>query len=276
MKQIMALQSAVLAAMIPVLGVSASESQTLRVAMECGHTPYNWTQESDADQAVPISDSTEYAQGYDIMIARRICEELGWELELWEFDWDALVPVLLSDTVDCVISAQQRMEQWQEEIDYTDDYYIGSAALLVRAEGDYAGAVGLSNLSGISCTALADTVWYDQCLPQIPEAEIASAKTSVPDLLTALQKEKCAAVAVEYQEAVAALAEYPELMVLDFADAADGFALEQDQTALVISVAKDNTELKEAINKVLAEISLEERQQMMEEAQGLWQKACEE
>jgi putative lysine transport system substrate-binding protein len=32
----------------------AEETKTLRVAMECGYAPYNWTQATDENGAVPI------------------------------------------------------------------------------------------------------------------------------------------------------------------------------------------------------------------------------
>ena len=68
------------------------EKKTLRVAMECAYAPYNWTQPDDSNGAVPISDSNEYAYGYDVMMAKKICEELGYDLEIVRLDWDSLIP----------------------------------------------------------------------------------------------------------------------------------------------------------------------------------------
>ena len=59
---------------------SSSSSNTLKVAMECGYAPYNWTQTTDANGAVKISGSTEYAYGYDVMMAKLIAEKLGKDL----------------------------------------------------------------------------------------------------------------------------------------------------------------------------------------------------
>ena len=47
------------------------EDGVFTVAMECAYAPYNWTQTDDSNGAVPIKDSNEYANGYDIMIPRR-------------------------------------------------------------------------------------------------------------------------------------------------------------------------------------------------------------
>ena len=52
------------------------EKKVLKVAMECAYAPYNWTQPDDSNGAVPINDSNEYAYGYDVMMAKKICNGL--------------------------------------------------------------------------------------------------------------------------------------------------------------------------------------------------------
>ena len=43
---------------------------------------YNWTQSDDSNGAVKIKDSNDYANGYDIMMAKKICEANNWKLEV--------------------------------------------------------------------------------------------------------------------------------------------------------------------------------------------------
>lgn len=62
------------------------EKKTLKVAMECGYAPYNWTQPTNDNGAVPISGSSDYAYGYDVKMAQHICDELGYELEIVKLD----------------------------------------------------------------------------------------------------------------------------------------------------------------------------------------------
>ena len=56
---------------------SSAEKKTLKVAMECGYAPYNWTQADDSNGAVKINDSSDYAYGYDVMMAKKIADALG-------------------------------------------------------------------------------------------------------------------------------------------------------------------------------------------------------
>lgn len=71
---------------------SGLEDGVLTVAMECAYAPYNWTQADDSNGAVPIKDSNNYANGYDVIIAKKLAEELGVELEIVKSDWDSLIP----------------------------------------------------------------------------------------------------------------------------------------------------------------------------------------
>ena len=83
------LSSASVAETIPGL-----EDGILTVAMECAYAPYNWAQPDDSNGAVPIKEKPGlYANGYDVMMAKNICEANGWQLEVIQSDWDSLVPL---------------------------------------------------------------------------------------------------------------------------------------------------------------------------------------
>ena len=90
-----------------------SGTPVLRVAMECGYAPYNWTQSDDSNGAVPIEDSKDYAYGYDVMMAKKIADKLGCELQIVKLDWDSLIPAVQSGTVDCVIAGHvSSIREW--------------------------------------------------------------------------------------------------------------------------------------------------------------------
>ena len=56
---------------------TTGEKKVLKVAMECGYAPYNWTQPDDSNGAVQISGSSDYAYGYDVMMAKKIADEIA-------------------------------------------------------------------------------------------------------------------------------------------------------------------------------------------------------
>jgi putative lysine transport system substrate-binding protein len=256
------------AAMLVAAGstVQAEEQKTLRVAMECGYAPYNWTQPTDENGAVPIADSTEYAYGYDVMMAKHICEELGYDLEIVKLDWDALVPAVVSGTVDCVIAGQSITSERLEVVDFTEPYYYASIITLTKQDSEYADATSVADLAGATCTSQLNTIWYDTCLPQIPDANILPAQDSAPAMLVALDAGKCDLVVTDMPTGMAALVAYPEFTLLDFTGTDGEFEVSDEDINIGVSLQKGNTELKDAINSVLAEMTVEDFEEMMDEA----------
>ena len=98
------------------------EDGVLTIAMECAYAPYNWTQADDSNGAVPIKDTNEYVNGYDIMIAKKICAANNWELEVIRLDWDSLVPAVQTGKVDAVIAGQSMTEDRMQQVDFAGPY----------------------------------------------------------------------------------------------------------------------------------------------------------
>ena len=245
---------------------SSSSSNTLKVAMECGYAPYNWTQTTDANGAVKISGSTEYAYGYDVMMAKLIAEKLGKDLEIVKLDWDSLVPAVQSGTVDCVIAGQSITSDRLQMVDFTTPYYDASIVCLVNEGSKYENAQGISDLKGAVCTSQQNTVWYDVCLPQIEDANILPAQESAPAMLVALSAGRVDLICTDMPTAQAALVAYPSFRLLDFTESDDNFVVSQEEINIGISVSKNNPELTAAINEVLATLTVEDYNKMMDEA----------
>ena len=245
---------------------SSSSSNTLKVAMECGYAPYNWTQTTDANGAVKISGSTEYAYGYDVMMAKLIAEKLGKDLEIVKLDWDSLVPAVQSGTVDCVIAGQSITSDRLQMVDFTTPYYYASIVCLVNQGSKYENAQGISDLKGAVCTSQQNTVWYDVCLPQIEDANILPAQESAPAMLVALSAGRVDLICTDMPTAQAALVAYPSFRLLDFTESDDNFVVSQEEINIGISVSKNNPELTAAINEVLATLTVEDYNRMMDEA----------
>ncbi len=68
-------------------GDKASDKKVLKVGMECAYAPYNWSQNSADGGAVKIAGSNEYAYGYDVMMAKKLADSMGAELEIQKIEW---------------------------------------------------------------------------------------------------------------------------------------------------------------------------------------------
>lgn len=223
----------------------------LTVAMECAYAPYNWTLSSDENGAVPIKDSSDYANGYDVMMAKKICEYNGWELEIVRLDWDSLVPAVQTGQVDAVIAGQSMTEDRMKQVDFAGPYLFASIVCLTLKDSPYANAKGITDLSGGTCTSQLGTIWYDTCLPQITGATIKEAKESAPAMLMALNSGDVDFVCTDMPTAQAALIAYPDMVLLDFSTSADNFSVDEGDINIGISMQKGNETLKNAIDAAL-------------------------
>ena len=270
MKKIAAMLLALVLAMTA--GVSLAdaipgvEDGVLTVAMECAYAPYNWAQPDDSNGSVPIKDSMLFANGYDVMTAKAICEANGWQLEVMQLDWDSLIPAVQSGICDAVIAGQSMTSERMEAVDFAGPYLYAKIVGLVKKDSKFASAKGISELSGGTCTSQSGTIWYDSCLPQIPGAQIGMPAESAPAMLMAVESGTVDFVCTDMPTAQGALIAYPDLMILDFAGSGDDFQVSEEEINIGISVKKGNTALVDAMNSYLKDKTAEDFNALMQEA----------
>ena len=232
---------------------SGLEDGVLTVAMECAYAPYNWTQADDSNGAVPI-------------IAKKLAEELGVELEIVKSDWDSLVPAVQSGTVDCVIAGQSITSDRMQQVDFTEPYFYATIVTLTKSDSEYASAASVADLSGATVTSQMNTIWYNNCLPQIPDANILPAQADAPAMLVALNSGSCDIVVTDKPTGLAACVAYPSFTMLDFTGTEGEFEVSEEDINIGISLKKGNTELKEKLDSVLSTMTEEDFTALMDQA----------
>lgn len=251
--------------------VTGVEDGVLTIAMECAYAPYNWTQSDDSNGAVPIANVPgSYANGYDVMIGKKIAEANGWELEVIQSDWDSLVPGVQTGTFDAVIAGQSMTAERAEQVDFAGPYFYATIVCVTKEGSEFANATSIADLAGGSCTAQIATIWYDQCLPQIEDADIQTAAETAPAMLMALETDMVDFICTDMPTAQGAVAAYPGMKILDFSGTEGDFQFSEEVRAenvnIGVSLMKGNTVLKEAIDKVLSAMTVDDFNAMMEEA----------
>jgi len=237
----------------------------LTVGMECAYAPYNWTQMDDSNGAVPIANNPgSFANGYDVMIAKKICEANGWTLEVKAISWDGLVPALNAGEIDAVIAGQSMTEERMAQVDMAGPYFYASIVCVTQKDNALASATGISQLTG-ACTAQTGTIWYDSCLPQIPGAQLMPASETAPAMIMAVTSGQVDYICTDMPTAMGACATYDNLVILNFTED-DDFEVDQGEINIGISVLKGNTFLLDAMNKVLGEMNEDMFNTIMDEA----------
>lgn len=247
------------------------EDGVLTIAMECAYAPYNWTQGDDSNGAVPISNVPgSYANGYDVMIGKKIAEANGWQLEVIQSDWDSLVPGVQTGIFDAVIAGQSMTAERSEQVDFAGPYFYATIVCVTKKDSPFASAKSIKDLTGGKCTAQIATIWYDQCLPQIEGANVQTAAETAPAMLMALETGSVDFICTDMPTAQGAVAAYPDMTILDFSGTDGDFQFSDQVRAenvnIGVSVKKGNTELKDKIDAVLSTMTQDDMNALMQQA----------
>ena len=242
---------------------ATEELEEFRVGMECNYAPFNWTQAQEGEGTVPI-ESGGYAGGYDVEIAKLIAEGLGKELVIVKTEWDGLIPALTSGKIDAVIAGMSPTEKRKLTVDFTDNYYESELVVVVKKDSEYANATSLEDFSGAKITAQLNTFHYT-VISQIPDVDQQTAMETFPAMIVALESGKIDGYISERPGAVSAMASNPDLTFVEFAEG-KGFETSQDDVAVAVAIKKENEELVSQINEILADITEEQRQELMNNA----------
>lgn len=245
----------------------------LYVGLECAYSPFNYTQRDDSNGAVQIYNtnykpiSRNYANGYDIMIAKQIAQALGKELVVVKMDFNALIPAVQAGTVDLIIAGMSPTDRRKEEIDFSDAYYQSNLVLVVRKDGDYATKTKLSDFEGAKVAAQQGT-FHDDALAGEGVSLGLKRQTPLEDfpaLINALKTKVIDAYVAEEPGAIENCASNPEFTYIPLKNNDTGFTATDADTAIAVGIKK-NSELTSQINQILATISQEQRNQFMNEA----------
>ncbi|MBO5302156.1 MAG: transporter substrate-binding domain-containing protein [Peptococcaceae bacterium] len=243
-------------------GGKEDEDNTLRIGMECAYAPFNWTQTDDSNGAVPI-ESGDYANGYDVQIAKKVAEGLGKELVIVKTEWDGLVPAVQSGVIDGIIAGMSPTEERKLSIDFTDNYYVSDLVIVVRADSPYANATSIQDFAGATITAQLGT-FHDTVIDQIEGVNHVTPMPDFASMRVALDSKVIDGYVSERPEGISAEAANPNFTYVGFA-VENGFEYEINDAAIAMGIEKDS-ELTAQVNEILAGISQEERDDLMAEA----------
>lgn len=240
---------------------STDEKKILRVGMECAYAPFNWTQSSEdvsnGDKAVPIYGTSDYAYGYDVMLAQKLADELGWELEIHKVDWSSIVLGMNSGDYDVIIAGMGYTEERDKSVDFTDAYYIRNNVLIVNSKGAYANAKTLTDFTGASSTTQIGTIW-EQYVPQIPEVNQLTFYETTSEIVMAVSMGAADCGVLDEPTAMSASIANSDIKFIKLDDA-DGFTIPEGQSLDVcIAVKEGNSDLQKSLDDALDAINWDE------------------
>ena len=178
--------------------------------------------------------------GADVDIAKAIAEKLGRELEITNIDFDAALTGAATGKYDVAVAGITANDERKQNMNFSNDYYTASQAIIVLADSAIATAADLEGKT-ISCQE--GTTGEQYLLDN--NYTIQSYKTGA-EAVTALTSGKADAVVIDNAVALALSSKQNgATKVLDEA---------LTQEAYAIALKKGNDELTAEINKALDEL----------------------
>lgn len=242
------------------------ETYTLRIAMECAYAPFNWTQTDDSNGAVQIAGSPDYVNGYDILIAKKICEANGWNLEVYKAEWDSIILGLQSNKYDTIMSGMLITEERKQAVNFSVPYYTAKDCLLVKKDSPYAAITTLAEAAGSSMVTQCDTMWDSDYIDQVENVNHLTPLVTVPEIVVAVTSGKADFGLLDTPSCMSACSTNPELTYIEFEDG-KGFTLPEGQSNdMGIAVRKEDTEVLEKINAAMADLDDAAKSELMQQA----------
>jgi lysine-arginine-ornithine-binding protein len=124
-------------------GVAAAE--TVRIGTEGAYAPFNFI------------DSAGELQGFDVDIARAVCEKMGVECTFVAQDWDGIIPALTAGKYDAIFASMSITDERKQVIDFSRPYYNTPSAF-VAAKGSGLAGNSPADLAGKSLGAQSSTI----------------------------------------------------------------------------------------------------------------------
>ena len=237
----------------------AQADEYLRIGMEAAYAPFNWTQDDDKNGAVKIEGTNQYANGYDVQIAKQVAKALGKKPLVVKTSWNGLIPALTSGKLDMIIAGMSPTAERKKEIAFSNSYYTSEPVVLVNKDGSYANAKTLKDFKGAKITSQQGVYLYN-LISQLTGAKQETAMGDFAQMRQALESGVIDGYISERPEALTAESANSKFKMIQFKK---GFEVNEEDATIAIGMRKNDNRL-EQVNAAIAKISAKDQVALMD------------
>ena len=237
----------------------AQADEYLRIGMEAAYAPFNWTQDDDKNGAIKIEGTNQYANGYDVQIAKQVAKALGKKPLVVKTSWNGLIPALTSGKLDMIIAGMSPTAERKKEIAFSNSYYTSEPVVLVNKDGSYANAKTLKDFKGAKITSQQGVYLYN-LISQLTGAKQETAMGDFAQMRQALESGVIDGYISERPEALTAESANSKFKMIQFKK---GFEVNEEDATIAIGMRKNDNRL-EQVNAAIAKISAKDQVALMD------------
>lgn len=141
-------------------------------------------------QGPPFSfiDKNGQRTGSSVELCRMIAQEMGVEVEFLDFDWDGLIPALLSKKADMLAADMTPTLKRAMKIAFTDPFMYTGSVVFTKADSPYQTLADVQNKSDLTVAVLLGSTGENDAKKALPNADLKSYKGGGPLLIDAVLK----------------------------------------------------------------------------------------
>ena len=165
---------------------------------------------------------------------------------------------------DCIIAGMGRTAEREASYSFTEPYYYRDNCLVVKKGSDFESVKGLSDFKGknVTVTTQLGTGWVP-LLEQIPDAVKGANYETTAEVFMAISNGVADVALIDLPTAESALLTNTDLTII-IPDASDAFEGDKEMTNVCIATRKDDTELRDKLQKAMDDIGWNDKAKMDE------------
>lgn len=240
------------------------DNSTLVVGLECDYAPFNWTTTDSSADTLPINGvSGQYADGYDIQVAKYLGTSLGKNVVIKKIEWGALIPALQSGDINAIVDGMSYTADRDMSVDFSNAYYTSDIVAIVKSDGGLSDITSIQQLNGYKVISQLGTV-QDTIIDQIAGVIHQTGSSTFSTAALSVISGDSDAMIAEYPVAKAIVNANSGLSIVEFTVGFTG--IDENALSVAVAVAEGNSELQSDINTALASLTEANRQSMMDGA----------
>ena len=138
---------------------AARAQETIKIGTEGAYPPFN---NLTADGKL---------EGFDIDIAKALCDEMKAKCEFVTQDWDGIIPALQAGKFDAIVASMSITDERKQKVDFTDKYYNTPPAIVAPKDTAIKG-VTKADLAGKTIGVQGATTHFNYAEKTYTDSEI--------------------------------------------------------------------------------------------------------